>query len=49
MGDTCGARPGYSSGAHEFTLDFSGFLFAQFLDFCVLLCISLFVFLSFLF
>jgi hypothetical protein len=26
MGDTCGARPGYSSGAHVFTLDFSGVL-----------------------
>ena len=30
MGDTCGARPGYSSGAHVFTLDFSVFLFARF-------------------
>ena len=34
MGDTCGARPGYSSRAHEFILDFSG----------VLVC-SIFVFL----
>jgi hypothetical protein len=26
MDDTCGARPGYSSGAYEFILDFSGVL-----------------------
>ena len=49
MGATCGARPGNSSEAHEFTLDFSGFLFARFLDFCVVLCRSLFALLLFLF
>jgi len=40
MGATCGARPGYSSGAHEFTLDFSEVLVCSIFRF---LCSALYI------
>ena len=43
-GATCGVGTAYLSGVPEFTSGFSGVRVAQSLVFCVLFCLSLFVF-----
>ena len=43
MGVTCWTGTANPSGAPEFTICFSGILFARFLVLCVMFCISLFV------
>jgi hypothetical protein len=46
-GVTSGAGPVYPSGAHEFTPGYSGVRVAQSFVFCVVLCRSAFVLMSF--